>query len=272
MLDAALAYINNHLEENITLDKLASVTGYSPYYLHRKLKEELQEPVGNFIIKQRVQSAAYLLHFTELSVTDIRLLVGYDNDSAFSRVFKKVKGISPREFRKKQLLNASSVTTDRYISLKCEIVRLPKQQAVLFPCIGNYFSRDIFRVWEKVGCFLQEQNLSPENFTFYSVFHDCQNVNPDSVCRYDAAIVSKNTAALSVSKNFVAELPGGKFARYKFCCPVAEYEQVTRVINEHLFCEMKLKHRDSVSYFQYYTLPTPASLDNLFIEWYLPVH
>ncbi|AKQ45172.1 hypothetical protein TH63_05250 [Rufibacter radiotolerans] len=193
MLEATLAYINNHLEENITLEELAGVTGYSPYYLHRKLKEELEEPIGNFIIRQRVQTAAYLLCFTSLSVTDIRLLVGYENDSAFSRIFKKIKGASPRVFRKNQRLHAAGITTERYLSLKCEVVRLPEQQAVLFPCIGNYFSRDIYKVWDKVASFLEEQYLAPEQCTFYSVFYDCQSISPESVCRYDAAIVSKKS-------------------------------------------------------------------------------
>lgn len=272
MLDAALAYINNHLEENISLDDLAKVTGYSPYYLHRKIKQELQEPVGNFIIKQKIQAAGYLLSFTDLPVTDVKLLVGYDNDSAFSRVFKKMKGVSPREFRKKHSMKALEGPVNKYISLKCEVVRLPDQQALIFPCVGNYFSRDIFKVWEKAGAFMNEQQFAVKDFHYYGVFHDCQNIDPEETYRYDAAIVSIEPRKFAVSRNFISTLPGGKFARYKFSCPVAEYEPVSKLINEHLFQEMNLNHRESISYFKFNVIPDPSNLDNLFIEWYIPIH
>lgn len=272
MLDAALAYINNHLEDNISLNDLSKVTGYSPYYLHRKLKEELQEPVGNFIIKQKVQAAAYLLSFTDLSVTDVKMLVGYDNDSAFSRVFKKVKGITPREFRKKHSMKDLSGPLNKYISLKCEVVKLPEKEALIFPCVGNYFSREIFKVWEKAASFMEVGGLSSNDFHYFGVFHDCQNIDPEGSYRYDAALVSIVPRKFAVSRNFISTLPGGKFARYKFSCPVSEYEPVSKLINEHLFNEMNLRHRESISYFKFNVLPAPSTLDNLFIEWYLPIH
>ncbi|MDQ4139523.1 MAG: AraC family transcriptional regulator [Bacteroidota bacterium] len=272
MLETVLAYINNHLEENISLDELAKITGYSPYYLHRKLKEELQEPIGNFIIKQRIQAATYLLTLTDLPVSEIRLLVGYDNDSAFSRVFKSTIGITPRAFRKQQNLNLISLPAAPYISLKCEVVWLPEQKAVVFPCVGNYFNPDIYRVWDKAAAFMQEEELAPENFNYYGVLYDCQNVNKESLCRYGAAIVGKPNTHLPASKHFVTTLPGGKFAKYKFCCPIADYAKVGSLINEHLHTEMKLKHKEGTSYFQFQSLPSFAMADNLFITWFIPIN
>lgn len=272
MLDSVLAYINNHLEETITLEELAKVTGYSPYYLHRRLKEELHEPIGNFIIRQRIQSASYLLAFTELPVAEIRLLVGYENDSAFSRAFKSLKGVSPREFRKQQSVKTTNLEVGQYVSLKYEIVRLSEQKAVLFPCIGNYFSKDIYNVWEKAGSFIQDEGLVAEDFTYFGVLRDCQKVNTESLCRYDAAIIIKPNISLPVNKNFISALPGGKFVKYKFCCPIKDYLHVGTLINEHIASEPKLKHREGISYFQFQTLPTLESLDNLFIEWYIPVY
>jgi AraC family transcriptional regulator len=272
MLDSVLAYINSHLEETISLESLAKVTGYSPYYLHRKLKEELQEPVGTFIIKQRVQTAAYLLAFTALPVAEVRLLVGYDNDSAFSRVFKSIIGVSPRAFRQQQHLGSVNLPAAQYLSLKCEVVKLPDQKAIVFPCLGNYFSQDTYEVWNKAGAFITEERLAPEDFTYYGVFHDCQHINRESICRYDAAIVHKHNRELPANKNFITTLPGGKFARYKFCCAVADYAKVALLINEHLSGEMQLQHRESVSYFQFQTLPTFAVSNRLFIEWFIPVN
>ena len=271
MLDGALAYINNHLEENISLEDLARVTGYSPFYLHRKLKEELHEPVGSFIIRQKMQAAAYLLSFTDLSVTNVRLLVGYDNDSAFSRVFKRIKGVTPREFRKNHAVRKSALPSNKYVSLKPEIIMLPEQPAVTFPCVGNYYSREIYNIWEKAGSFIKDQKLTTADFDYYGVFHDCQNIDPAGNYRYAAALVSKEKLSFSINRNFLLILPGGKFARYKFSCRLSEYEEISRLINDHFFNEMKLRHRESISYFKFNMLPAPENLDSLFVEWYLPV-
>ncbi|GHA64853.1 AraC family transcriptional regulator [Pontibacter akesuensis] len=272
MLHSVLAYINSHLDENISLDELAKVTGYSPYHLHRKLKEELQEPIGGFIVRQRMQTAAYLLCLTELPVSEIGLLVGYENDSAFSRAFKSTMGATPKAFRKQQDVHSKDLQQAQYVSLKCEVVRLPEQQAIVFPSIGNYFSRDIYKVWDKVKSFIESENLTPADFIFMGVLHDCQNVNPQSLCRYDAAIICKKDTKLNVNKNFITTLPGGKFAKYRFCCPVTEYANIGGLINSHLQHEAHQKHAYGISYFRFQTLPTHDTADNLFIEWFIPIN
>ncbi|MFD2514023.1 GyrI-like domain-containing protein [Pontibacter locisalis] len=272
MLNSVLAYINSHLDENISLEELAKVTGYSPYHLHRKLKDELQEPIGSFILKQRMQTAAYLLCLTTLPVSEIGLLVGYENDSAFSRAFKSTMGATPKAFRKQQDVHSKDLQQAQYVSLKCEVVHLPEQQAIVFPCIGNYFSKDIYKVWDKVNSFIQSEGLTPDDFTYVGVLHDCQNVNLSSACRYDAAIVCKKDTKLNVNKHFITTLPGGKFARYKFCCPVSEYSNIGVIVNSHLLHEAQLEHTHGISYFQFQTLPTLDTADNLFIEWFIPVN
>jgi AraC family transcriptional regulator len=272
MLDAVLAYINHHLEETITLKDLAKVTGYSPYHLHRQLKTQLQEPVGNFIIKQRVQAASYLLSLTSLPVREVRQLVGYDNDSAFSRVFKNSTGQSPRVFRQRRTFgDTGPLPTTTYLSLKAEVVRLPERKALVFPCVGNYFRPAIYEVWAKAASFLAQAHLAAADFTYLGVLHDCQLVNSQQLCRYDAGLVPKQNGTLPAHRHFVQDLPGGKFVRYKFCCPVADYPRVGARVNAHLAVEMGLQHREGISFFEFQTLPTLATADNLFITWYLPV-
>src|SRR5687768_2927248 len=99
MIREVLHHITHHLDEEISLESLAQLSGYSPYHLHRKIRQELQEPVGNYIKRQRMETAAYLLALTEVPVSQIKFLVGYNNDSAFSRAFREVKGCSPSNFR-----------------------------------------------------------------------------------------------------------------------------------------------------------------------------
>jgi AraC family transcriptional regulator len=271
MLNAVLSYINNHLEENISLEHLARLTGYSSFHLHRLLREELNEPIASFIIKQRMQKAAYLLYLTNLPVTEVRCLVGYDNDSSFSRTFKKFHGCSPKDYRKKESKNHSIEDAGSYVSLNSEVVRLPEQAAIVFPTIGNYFSRDTYTVWEKAEAYIKEQGLPEDNFTYYGILHDCQTLNETNNCRYDAAILPKKEMKLPGYRFFGTKLPAGKFIKYKFCCTISQYQETAAVINQHLY-EMNLQHKQGASYFKFHQLPRYQVQDNLFIEWLIPIH
>jgi AraC family transcriptional regulator len=271
MLNAVLAYINHHLEEEISLEKLAQFTGYSSFHLHRKLREEIKEPIGNFIVRQRIQKAGYLLSLTNIPVSDVKLLVGYNNDSAFSRAFKKVYNVSPTSYRKKQQEDHLNNHQETYISLKAEVVRLQEQKAIVFPTISNYFSKDTYKVWANVAAYIQDAGLKEENFEYYSILHDCQNVNNDSMLRYDAAIVCKKDVELAATKYFSSVLPAGKFVKYKFCCPVSEYKNISTHINRHLLQETGLEHKHGASYFKFQQLPLYDTADHLLIEWFIPI-
>jgi AraC family transcriptional regulator len=59
-----LKYIGHHLSSDLSLDRLASFSGYSGFHLHRLMKQELGEPLGNYIKRKRIESAAMLLGLT----------------------------------------------------------------------------------------------------------------------------------------------------------------------------------------------------------------
>ena len=92
-------YINNHLGEDIDLNKLAEISGFSRWHFHRIFAEFLGEPVGTFIVRMRVETAARLLRYTEIPVKEIAYKVGYDVPSSLSKVFRQFYGISPNEYR-----------------------------------------------------------------------------------------------------------------------------------------------------------------------------
>ncbi|WP_066512209.1 AraC family transcriptional regulator [Rufibacter sp. DG15C] len=269
MLHAILAYINHHLEEEISLEQLAQFSGYSSFHLHHKLREEMEEPIGSFIERQRIQKAGYLLSLTKIPVAEIKMLVGYDNDSAFSRAFKKIYQVSPSAYRKQQRHLTGHQET--YVSLKAEVVRLPEQKAIVFPTLTNYLTKDSYLVWDNVASYLQDHGLKEEDFDYYSVLHDCQNINEDSLSRYDAVLVCKKDSKQVNSKYFSTVLPSGKFVKYKFCCPVSEYKNMGMHVNRHLLEESGMEHVHGASYFKFQQLPLSQHSDHLLIEWFIPV-
>ncbi len=98
----ALGCIHNHLFEALSLDLVARAVNANPSYLSRRFKQEMGIGLTDYIHGRRTEKAKQLLTFTDLSIVDIALKVGYGSQSHFSKVFKKNHGVSPLEFRKEQ--------------------------------------------------------------------------------------------------------------------------------------------------------------------------
>lgn len=93
-------YISLHLEEEITLDQLAAQTGYASYYLSRKFKKEVGSIPADYIRRQRLDRAAFLLRTTNEDVQTISFRLQFSSQSYFSESFRKVYGMTPTEYRK----------------------------------------------------------------------------------------------------------------------------------------------------------------------------
>ncbi|MCZ8514230.1 AraC family transcriptional regulator [Paenibacillus filicis] len=96
-----LAYMEQHLGEDLSLEELAAVIGSSPQYLCRMFKQSIQmSPVG-YLIRLRLQKAKeLLLENGDISVSEIGRNVGFHTSSYFCSVFRQHEGITPLEFRK----------------------------------------------------------------------------------------------------------------------------------------------------------------------------
>ena len=93
-------YVDTHLEEDISLEQAADISGVSSFYLSKLFKEEKGETFINFISGKRLEKARQLLAETELSIKEITAAVGYNDQNYFSRIFKSKYGLSPKEYRK----------------------------------------------------------------------------------------------------------------------------------------------------------------------------
>lgn len=102
-LEQAISYIENHLTEAITVEEVAQAAGYSYYHLTRQFSAILGESVGSYIKKRRLAEAAQKLLHSQDKVITIALTAGFESAEAFSRAFKQVYQVSPRDYRKNQL-------------------------------------------------------------------------------------------------------------------------------------------------------------------------
>lgn len=93
-------FLNEHFSEKITLDKLSELFFINKFYLTRIFKEQFGVSINNYLQQIRITHAKQLLRFTDRSVESIGMECGIGELYYFSRVFKKIEGIGPREYRK----------------------------------------------------------------------------------------------------------------------------------------------------------------------------
>lgn len=92
-------YVDNHLDQPIKLQELASLVNYSPSYLSRQFKQQLQLSITDYVIKAKTKRACLQLVTSEKSINEIADELGFSSRHYFSRIFKGQIGQSPLQYR-----------------------------------------------------------------------------------------------------------------------------------------------------------------------------
>jgi len=107
-INDVLQYIEVHYERDITLEELAKLVKMSPNYLSSLFKKEMKQNYADYQVQYRIEKAKELLLGTYLKTYAVADRVGFVNHSYFSKSFKKITGLSPREFRKQWMVEGST--------------------------------------------------------------------------------------------------------------------------------------------------------------------
>jgi AraC-like DNA-binding protein len=101
MINSTVDYIRGHHHEKLTVEELARKAALSPRQLHRKFREVFGLSVQEFLIKTRIQAASDALLKTDQTIAQIAADFGFCDQSAFTQLFRKHLGITPRRFRQR---------------------------------------------------------------------------------------------------------------------------------------------------------------------------
>jgi AraC-like DNA-binding protein/ligand-binding sensor protein len=98
-IQRAMHYVRENFHDKISLDDAASYVNLSPSYLSKLFKKELDLNFNTYLNQVRVEKSKNFLLNTEISLIDIAGMCGFEDQSYFSKVFKKFSGSSPGKFR-----------------------------------------------------------------------------------------------------------------------------------------------------------------------------
>jgi len=100
-IGAALGYLEQHLDEPVTLEELTVLSDLSASTLNRAFRRAVGLPPLTYHLRLRIRRAADLLRTTDLSVTEVGGQTGFDDANYFARQFRKSMGISPSTYRRR---------------------------------------------------------------------------------------------------------------------------------------------------------------------------
>ena len=220
--EQAIIYMENHLDENISVQDIARASGYSYYHFTRVFQSVLGENIGNYIQKRRLSSAAQKLLYSEKKIIDIAHEIAFDSSESFSRAFKNIYQVSPSVYRKNRLGiflgNKKVLDRDFLQHISSNITVQPEIKTIEEICVagirGTAKLDDIFFLWQEFGKKLNYiTNVSPSGRTF-GIYEYQEDV---SMTHYDMDFTEIIGIEVTSYRNMPADIvtktiPAGKFA------------------------------------------------------------
>ncbi|RCW74946.1 helix-turn-helix domain-containing protein [Saliterribacillus persicus] len=101
IINQALLYIFNQLYDPLSLEGIAKVINTNPSYLSSLFKQEVGINISTYIQKERIEEAKKLLELSDYPITKIAILLQFNDQSYFTKVFKKETNMTPKQYRNK---------------------------------------------------------------------------------------------------------------------------------------------------------------------------
>lgn len=150
-LQKVLGYIEENLYEDLNLDKLASIAGYSKYHFLRLFKEELYMTPTEYVRKRRITESVRDIADTDESLSQIGYKHGFNSKENFTRAFKSEHHILPSDYRivdsSLKLLHKNKLESDGFL-LVPKIIELKQFSATVY----QSDEKDHTKFWNKYNC------------------------------------------------------------------------------------------------------------------------
>jgi AraC family transcriptional regulator len=96
------AYVESNMKQNLSLDHLVEITGFSLPYLREVYKERMGTSLSRYILERKIYNSAADLLYSPENATQIALNYGFTTYDTFTRAFKRVLGLTPSEFKRRR--------------------------------------------------------------------------------------------------------------------------------------------------------------------------
>ncbi|MCW5706029.1 AraC family transcriptional regulator [Shinella sp.] len=264
------AYIHEHLEEDLDLDRLSEIACLSAHHWHRVYRAVHNETLAATVRRLRLHRAAGDLVRSDRSVRDIAARWGYANLQSFTRAFAAAYGMPPARYRKEGSHRAYEPENDKECSRMFDVTirTIPEQTLLAVAHSGSYMG--IGKAFEALHGALFSRNLFRPDMRMIGVFLD----DPDLVAEEEL----RSFACVTADATIPAEAPldrrtlaGGDYAVLRHQGPYADMGAAYRWLYGTWLPASGRSIRDEVMFEAYLNNPREVAPNALLTEICLPL-
>lgn len=238
VINQAINYIFDHIDEDISVDDVANHCSYSRYHLTRMFKEETDEALYQFIKRIRLERSAWLLKVEkEKSITEIGTKYGYSS-SNFATAFKKHLNMSPADFRKtsEHMVEESSFSHGLTLDDLDDAGRLITVENLdSFTVIYERKQGNYHNLPDEWCRFIEKyEHFATEETRYIECTIDDPSITDEDHCMYELCqTVSPRQLEMKKNENILLHnFQGGKYAVYHF----KGFPQFLFMVYQEVFC------------------------------------
>jgi AraC family transcriptional regulator len=263
-------YIQEHLDEELSLDRLARVAHFSPYHFHRLFRALVGENLNEYVRRLRLESAAVALKITEKTILQIALDAGYGTHEAFTRAFRQMFGVSPTEFRAGQNPRSTAKETEPMTTATYDvrIEDVPPRRVAFIRHVGPY--QECGPVFERMMAWAGRNGLFGPGTMVLGIGHDDPEVTPPDKIRYDACVTAPPHVQ-GEGEVRIQTIEGGPYAILKLVGPYEGLPAAYRWLYGTWLPTSGRETRNAPAYEVYVNSPQDTPPDKLLTEIYLPL-
>jgi AraC family transcriptional regulator len=210
-----LAFIQTHLEEDLSLSTLSARVNLSPTQLHKAFRATLGETPRSYVERLRLEHAAFRLLIRDETILDLALDHGFASHETFTRAFHRRFGVTPAVFRvSRRTASAARLlrlrADDAPYSLSATRVRkLAPMHLATIRHVGRY--EDVpDTLFAELAAWADARGLGGPR-VWIGIGHDAPGITPEHQLRFDAALSVPEP--IESNGNIVGrQFPGGMFA------------------------------------------------------------
>ncbi|HPJ71363.1 MAG TPA: GyrI-like domain-containing protein, partial [bacterium] len=227
-LGRVLGYIQEHLDESLTLEELAGVACFSPFHFHRIFRGLVGEGLMEHVRRIRLERAFSELKAGDRRILDIALDAGYETHESFTRAFRSFFGAPPSRARRDRFLSLKPVANRvhyrpdgdvtmfkprlgrRKLMIEVEIKTFEPLRVACVRHTGPY--QNCHGAWEKLCSWAGRNRIFGPTTQCIGVSYDDPEVTPPEKIRYDACITVGPDVVPDVPGIEIKTIPGGEYA------------------------------------------------------------
>lgn len=264
-----LCYIDAHLDEEHSLDKLSQKAHLSKFHFHRIIKAHLNESLASYINRIRMETAVKLIRYSNQPIKDIAYDIGYKTPAAFNKAFKKLYNTNPLEVRKHNFIKPKdNIKKVQHFEFVVVEKYFPSTYVIYHQSRGTLGGKETSENWDKFFHKAEKNGLISFDTKFYGINWDDPEITKISKIRYDACI-SVNTS--KVDSFSVRTIKGGQHLCFLYKGDYQNLSEVYDCIFREWIIKNEIELREDPVFEHYVNNKNLTNKDELLTEIYVPI-